>query len=156
MSCQSTRFWGFDKFTVSHDRYIKKIFEMINSKFLRTEHRWLHSVSFGFEYTATTKVSAGLGLFGVESHHSFSFSSSYNYQNGGSEITTEKVTRNSKCYAAPMTKTTCVVTAKKGELKVGYTIYWKNAPNTHGVYEQHGWLVQFHSKTRKIGRKPHL
>ena len=43
------------------------------------------------------------------------------------------------CVAKPMQSVTCKYIAYKAHIEVGYTVHWKNASPTRGIYKGQGW-----------------
>ena len=60
---------------------------------------------------------------------------------GGFKETDTTVENTEKCVAGPKESVTCSYFQYEAEIKVGYTINWKNAPPTRGVYTAHGHVI---------------
>jgi len=110
-------------------------------------HNWGHIFKVGVSYTAE----AGATVEGLGLKESITFSAEETSSTGGSYSTTETYTASGTCVAEPNSVATCTYFAYKTKLKVGYTIYWKNASPTHGTYEADAWITDY---TRDVQELP--
>ena len=86
-------------------------------------------------------IETGSELLGVKTTQSFTLSEMWNAEESASKTTTETEEYEMTCRAEPMTNTTCTMMQYKGYFNVGYTIFWKNYPETRGFYEASGTIV---------------
>lgn len=55
-----------------------------------------------------------------------------------------------RCVAKPMQVVSCTYMAYKGTIEVGYTIFWKNASPTRGIYRGKAWTTAWSSVLGKV------
>ena len=103
------------------------------TKTVTTEHNWSRVFEQGLSYSAEASAEfEGIGL-----KESVTMSVTESYSNGGS--VTESETLSRPCVASSHTKVICTYMAYRGEIKVGYTIHWKDGSTTRGQYKGEGW-----------------
>ena len=113
---------------------------------LSTQHSWGYVFKAGVTYTEGASVEVD----GVGAQSSVSFSVEESWSTGGSTTKTQTVTSTELCTAKPMTRVDCQYMAYKGSIEMGYTIYWKNASPTRGVYRGTGWKSVLHATTTNL------
>ena len=121
-------------------------YQWTKSETLKSRHSWGEIYKYGVSYAQ--KASISLEGIGVSSTVTFSADMTQSY--GGFHETDQTVSSTTVCTAKPGTVVTCQYIAYKGKIKIGYTIYWKNATPTRGVYEGYGWKSHLITKTRKL------
>jgi len=104
-----------------------------------SSHNWGHIFKAGVSYTAGASASfEGMGI-----EESITISADTEDSEGGSHEKTETMSATGSCKAPPNSKAHCLYMAYQTEIKVGYTIHWKNSSPTRGTYQAVGWYQRF-------------
>ena len=102
---------------------------------MKSQHNW----GFIFKAGVSYKYGASAKVLGVGLDASVTWNVETSWSTGGFKEIDQAITSTQTCTAAPMTKVDCKYMAYKGRIEMGYTIYWKNASPTRGVYKGEGW-----------------
>jgi len=116
------------------------------TKTVTTEHNWSRVFEQGLSYTA--EASAEFEGFGLS--ESVTMSVTESYSNGGSVTESQTLSSTTPCVASSHTWVICSYLAYRGEIKVGYTIHWKDGSTTRGTYKGQGWHHDTRVKTFPI------
>ena len=105
------------------------------TKTVTTSHNW----SRVFEQGASYSAEAGVSFEGIGLKESVTFTEKESFTNGGSVTESETLSSTRPCVASSHTMVICTYMAYRGEIKVGYTIHWKDGSTTRGNYKGEGW-----------------
>ena len=112
---------------------------------LKTEDYWGVVFKRGVTYKYEAMELDGISAFPE-------FSGPYQIQNivNGPAILEHSFIPRKPCVAKPMQSVTCKYIAYKAYIEVGFTIYWKNASPTRGIYKGQGWKFVMHETSNRL------